>query len=419
MKTAPFAEPVSRAELSGEVTGAFHRWLTLLLVIGFAFALPSSLDAQEPVAANLYQLPSSQSAQRTLAKDALFLWDQRPLREGLSELGETYAIGVWIDRRVDPGQLVSYRVKARSEDRSLGGNVKKLAASIGAEAVLVENVIYVAPSGIGSRVQRAAVEFHAALAARQARSISAANDPALASTAAINDPSSELRMLAWRELATPTEIVQSIAQEWSIQFAPPASGELLPHDLLHQGALPRPCTLATQLSIVACGFDLEPHPTETGAIELRQMQPLDNWTGSYGRQELNGAMMQAGPLAQLKRDFPGSQFRSNDAMWQITGPSDLHLRLLAPQAATRRPVNIERQPLSFEVINKPAKVVIDSLAASIGFDVTWDETCTASDQSQLITFTITNTRLDGLLAAFGEAAGLDVERQGLDVTISK
>lgn len=354
---------------------------------------------------NLCELPSSRSAARTLSKDTSFFWEERPLRDGLQELSATHHISIWLDRRIDPTQAVTFRVTARASDRSLRTALRQLAASLPADAALVENVVYIGPRDKVARIQRAAVQLHDTLSRTQEEKGDEASRNA--------GPRVELRPLAWPELSTPTDVLASVAQQWNVQI-----DAELPHDLFHAGQLQQPCTLATQLALVCGGFDREAKWRGPGRFDLVALQEGDAWQCVYDRRTIPAPMLQPTNRAKLMRQYPGSRFRQQGDRCLVIGPTQLHLALLQPvQPKARRADSLESQRWTFEVRNKPAKAVMDNLVASLGLKAEWHADCKPGDLQRLVSFEVTNATVDELLAALAGAGELSIEREAFSVSI--
>ena len=145
---------------------SFLRW-TLFSQAFFVVTLCAlrSLDAQQPLEVdfNLLNLPSCRQALVALNSQAFATFEKRPLSECLKTLAEAYRVPVWIDRRVDTSRLVSVVGVAASdsiESKTTLGRLIEVARLGGADAGLIENVVYVGPVDQIGAVQRAAVRLH-------------------------------------------------------------------------------------------------------------------------------------------------------------------------------------------------------------------------------------------------------------------
>lgn len=384
-----------------------HGWtlwaMTILTSVGLRYGLASVVLASAAHASNtvpqlirynLCELPSTQVAAQALTREASVLWDQKPLREGLGEISANRGISIWLDRRIDPSQPITFTAKASDTDRSLRRRLSQIASLVAAEALLIENVVYVGPRGEPARLQYSAVTLHDAF------------------SIASGGANAQMRGLSWKELATPDDILHSIAETWDTQLE-----VSLPHDLFHAGELARPCTLATQLTLVGGSFSKRPVLRGT-TIEFEDLSNLTAWQCTYARHSLNSLATQPQSISDLKQRYPGSNLGCRAVQCSVLGPTEFHLALLQPAVATRVDANVLKAKLTYEVLNKKCKTVIDNLAASIGLDIQWDEAIPEEQLERLISFKVEVVPLDELLQAIANASGLKLRRKGLTVAIS-
>ncbi len=90
--------------------------------------------------------------ERQLSVSAELTFVDRPFRAALRSVSTTFGLGLVLDRRIDPDQLVSFQGKSRP----LGRILEELAAAHDAELVWLGPVGYVAPQGKGWQVLAAA-----------------------------------------------------------------------------------------------------------------------------------------------------------------------------------------------------------------------------------------------------------------------
>ena len=147
-----------------------NRWAccwTLLLQLLFCFSLDRTppLLAQQPLAVefNLFNLPSCRQSLASLNSPGLATFEKRPLGECLRKFAEQCHVAVWIDRRVDLSRLVTIvgvGANEPTESKTTLGRLVAIAKAGGADAGLIENVVYVGPADRVAIVQRAAVRMH-------------------------------------------------------------------------------------------------------------------------------------------------------------------------------------------------------------------------------------------------------------------
>lgn len=388
---------------SSRVAAAFLRWSCTRapgLTVAGCMLIYAGLDTPttrgvEPaaeavvVSVNLLELPSSRQAQLILQSDAGFFWDQTPLINGLGELSQTHRISVWIDRQLDPMQLVTTPAVVNGKT-SLHARLRQLATAVGGEMGLIENVVYFGPPGRVAALQRAAVELHDTISRSvQTRTV-------------------QLRLWRWDDISNTTEMLAQLSAEWKIQVTAE-----LPHDLYHAGELLEPCTLATQLSLLAGGFDLEAEAAGANQFRLRPLAQREVWQANYRSDDLD-----LRSLSRLKEQFVDSQCQTRGAVSTVRGVTEFHLALLASpakRAGVGRPESSARW--GFEVQNTPVSAVLDKLAGSMGFSVHWDVSSTAEMRAQLISFTVSGATTDELLAEVARVSGLRISRDKDQVSI--
>lgn len=402
----------------------FIYWSVLCCCLASAVAQTGGAGGVEAIAAahqrdaetlrikfNMLEMQTAQEAQRKMRASIRFLWDQQPLRDGVASLGRANGIAIWLDRRLDPGQLVSYLPSDEGNSAgwptgSLGARMQRVTeqlrvAQLGtgapaetqadANCGLIENVWYLGPADALGRLQRAAIELQDDLHQRA---------PELARMQ---------KPLEWPELATPQQILEEIAREWDIEI----DGRL-PHDLMHAGRLETPAHLATQLVLLCGGFELEPKLVSPTKFELVPLRPSATWTASYPK-----ARVRSRDAASLRAAFPGSNVRGLGQAYELTGSTEFHLAMLQPsgQANDNRPGKGGVSVWSFTIDKAPAEAIIANLASGIGLQVVWNEACTREQKSQLLTLTVDKATLDQLLTQVCEAAGLRYTRDGTNVEL--
>lgn len=386
-----------QTKLFPRVKQTLFRIVFVGLAIGWSATCPQGTSAQsgDEVSYNLLELPSSRLAINTLSREATFLWHEEPLRDGLQGLSTTHSISIWLDRRIDPNQRIDFRVVATDRDRSLGTSLNKIAVQVGAQSALIENVVYIGPASEAARVQLAAVRLHDALSRMSGKG------------------DAEMRSFEWRELATPQSLVDQLSAEWSV----PVNGDL-PHDLMHSGRLLAPSTLATQVSLLAAGFEQQGTLVDGSRIELEPLGDRVQWSCNYQSRSLNPSSITRPALAKLKRRYPGSAVSSSNDLITVHGNTAFHLALLRPSPRPpKRLAEILRQPWGFDVKNKPVELVLESMSASIGFELTWGARCELKDRQRIISFQVDRATLDELLQVVSEASQLKISRDQLQVSV--
>lgn len=368
------------------------RMVVLVLVVNPTNAWSQSAVEGNVVLVNMLELPSSRAAQQVLRTPTRIFWEQTPLRTGLQELSQQHGCTIWLDREIDPNQLVTTRAAEPQQDASLHGRLEYIASMAGAEIGLIENVVYFGPPGRAARLQRAAVELHDVLS--QSGGQGRGSNPTAAHT----------RELDWPELATSTELLEQIESAWQIEF-----DQRLPHDLFHAGRFLRPTTLATQATVILGGFELEAKWQQGNQFRIIPLQSQTRWQANYPKRDVN-----LRGLVGFLDKFAGGQCQTRGNICHIRGVTNFHLALLAtPPVASQPDVSLGSKSMryEFQVVNTQVSVVLASLAQSIGFELQWDEACSDAQRAQLISFQVKQVTLDQLLAEVARSSGLKIARQ--------
>ncbi|MEC8557373.1 MAG: hypothetical protein VXZ82_20415 [Planctomycetota bacterium] len=341
---------------------------------------------------NLLDMPNARVSINKLNQSTTLLWQNKPLRQGMQELAKSHRLSLWIDRRIDPNQLLKMQT---DQSDTLATAIERLGKEFELDLGLLESVLYVGPANTLPRLQRAHVVLHDALSkhANQART--------------------EMRVLQWEELATPMSLVQQLESSWSISVS-----AKLPHDLMHEGTIEN-CTLATQLVLIGSGFGIEPFWNEReSSLGYRLLSSERAWSCSYESKSLGPIARRTADLAKLARRHKGKVTRRGE-LTLVSGPTALHQALLAqPASGGGTPKNaFANSVYSFEVKNEPVEVVLNSLAGSLGLKLKWDSAVADEQRKQRISLDIKNAKVDELLMQFGQHASLKMERANQTITI--
>ncbi len=400
----------SPAGLFGAATGCLLIIANWICIPAQAVAQPNPSSSIPNIEFNLLELPSSQLAQAALQTESRFFWEKTPLRDGLKELSQVHGITIWIDRRIDPTQPITIATVAGDQSSTLLSRCRQIAALVGQDVGLIENVIYFGPPGVPKRLQLAAIELHDELSR-------AAVAGSLGKTS-----SATLRDFAWAELSSPLTLQQQLEQTWNIKLEANSQHEL-PHDLFHSGEFLQPSSLATQFTVVLGGFDLQARLSRTGNLGsgnlgIAGLRSGDRWQTNYAKDAV-----ELRRLTELKQAFPSSLAQTRGNVTQVLGPTDFHLGLLAP---AQRPPPLGKTPRrsgaqienTFKVANIPLEAVINKLAGSLGIEFVWDAAITDEQRRRLVSLEVNQASTAQLLQEVARASGFKLTSQGTQVTIS-
>lgn len=352
--------------------------------------------AQQPleITNNLLELPSSRQALNSFANPAVVTFEKRPLAECLENLSEYYKVPIWIDRRVDRSRLISILgmgAKELPDANTILGCIRTVAKLGGAEAGLIENVVYVGPPDQFASVQFSAVRLHNEI-------MNARKGPA-------GDVRVDSKSLTWNELATPSELLQLVEQQWSVRV-----DATLPHDLMHAGKLPA-STLATQLTLLLAGFGQQAtcrSPTEFTVSELTNDSV---WKSEYSAKEI-----QTNRYSAAKLEFPQSSMQVKNGACTVTGPTAFHLKLLAVRAPITRRIEPK---FTLGEVRGPLEQIVGGLGKHLSLEVKWSESIPTAKKQTVITFGVSKAKTpDEILAQLGQESGLSIQRQGETINVS-
>jgi hypothetical protein len=338
---------------------------------------------------NLLETSMSKVMQRTLRKESSFSWSNQPLSEGLAELAKNYKINIWLDRRLDPNQEVTFAPeRAAGMNATLAMRFERLGEAIQAQVGVIENVLYFGPIGETERIQRAAVQVHDAISQLDGKL------------------GNESRQLSWAELSTPQSLLANIAKEWSVEIE--GSVE---HDLMHAGQLQNPTSLATQLAIVAGGFGFEAELTGNRQFRLITMAKKSLWKANYAKSSIDSAA-----FSKLRTNFPGSQMQqSRSNIVSLIGPTNFHLEMFAMKAG-RSSVEFLDRNWTFE-FEAPTSAIVDELARN-GGEFEWDAACTAEQRARRQTLKADSISTRDLLKRICDGADLSFTIEGEKIRLA-
>jgi len=176
---------------------------------------------------------------------SIITWDARALRTGLARLSQVYGIGIFLDRRLDPGIPIS----AAASNQSLESFLKQVAAEAHASMAVVGPVVYIGPPETASPL--------GALAAARRQEIGKLS----------NDAKARLLHVAawqWDDLAQPRQLLEDLARQASVRIE---NADAIPLDLWPAVSLP-PLTWSDRLSLLLAGFRLTFEVDQAGTTVL-------------------------------------------------------------------------------------------------------------------------------------------------------
>ncbi|GIW93638.1 MAG: hypothetical protein KatS3mg110_1679 [Pirellulaceae bacterium] len=348
--------------------------LLMTLGIGPTAAIAAQPAHSEPV--------SGEAFWKQWYSPAAVTWSGIPLRAALDSIARQWNVAVFLDRRVDPDQLIDFS----SSEQPLGQMVHRMAEQLHLSVSPVDAVLYFAPPGVAPRVATMA-EIQFDQAQRQGWS-------SLVSR----------RRLEWPWLAEPRQLIQQVASGASWQVDSPHQIE---HDLWAGNRLP-PIPVTHQLALLLAGFELT--FDLDGATRTLKLVPLPEapvLVREYPATRLSLARKQ-----ELASHFPDVRFEWLANRLRATGVAEDHYLLrrellgLTPEA---RPTAGQlrytlRTANRFEPL---ARAIAQRLGLAVQIDPSVSEI-----RNRLITIDVQNVTREQLLQALVDTVGWQYEITG-------
>lgn len=377
--------------------GRLSSVVLLFLAMDTPFSALAYAQTTNEIQFNLLELPNSQRTVSQVNQPTAMVL-QGPLRVCLQKTSENTKLALWIDRRVDPNSQVNYpsAPNQASNELSLSKHVKAICKAAGCDAGIIENVIYVGPAGSLAKVQMDAIVLHNQISIFNKRKNSTSD--------------AQQRTLDWEELTTPRELLSKIESIWSVS----TSGEL-PHDLMHANKI-GPSTLATQLTLLAAGFEMRVVCSPDGKLTFEKQGSETRWRANYARKNLNPSA-----YAKVKEEFPDGEVKCNNATCTLTGVTEFHIALLnlrpvAPQKT--RPAARDQEKYSIPTIQAPIQNVLSQLASRIGLEVTWSAQVTQLERQKIIKLSVDKPQtIDEILDNLANEHNLKITRSNSAILI--
>jgi hypothetical protein len=259
------------------------------------FVLASGLAiAQEPM-----KWKSGAELRRQLDQRVSMAWQQRGLREGLSRVSQSFGVSIFLDRRIDPEQLLTLTIR----DEPLEMLIKQAAQAANSETSTIGAVIYVGPSSTASKL--------ATLAAARRQDASKL----------VGDAKARLlrtETWQWEELSVPRSLLADLASRANVSVA---NADSITHDLWPAASWPAmPWT--DRLTLLLAGFDLTFQLEDGGAsvrlIPIPATVPIEKQspprstkakTGGEKRYSLQVSNQPVGNVAQTVAQALGRELR--------------------------------------------------------------------------------------------------------------
>ncbi len=333
------------------------------------------------------------SLQRALRHTVGLTWSETPLRSSLAQLARVQRVAIFLDRRIDPSQLIEFR----SAEAPLEEVLLDLAFHLHADMTRLGSVVYIGPPDTA-----AVLAATAELRRRDAERLpAAAHDHYLA-----------MASMQWPELAEPRTVMKELTGPGQIEVV---GLDSIPHDLWPEVDLP-PLALTDRLTLVLAGFDLTFRFEEQG--RKLHLEPLPN---DMPVERLYPHSLRAAELAKLVEQFSSPGLRTSRGRLVLNGTPAEHRRLqqlLRGHAQPQPNAGVDTNTVyTLTITNQPVGAVIQTLKQR-GIQFRIDESLTQHLYTR-VSFQVREVTLDALLEAALAPAGLAFERQGQEVVIRK
>ena len=322
------------------------------------------------------------------------VWVNSPLRTRLLELAAQQGVGLFIDRRIDPDQLIDVEL---SDPIPLGRLLDHVANHIDSVPQPIGAVVYLAPAAFADRLppRWQAIEDRCS---QQLRAVARTRHD-----------------VTWKEGTTPKQILQLIGTIYGIRFG---DFDRVPHDVW-TGYQFSQLTVAEALAIVLTGFDLT---VEFGQQGQALLVPVDDADVPAQRLIFNPNPKLT--TSAISKRFDSIRWRRKDHWWLATGD---HLAL---NTAAKYFRELDRKPagepdpnrmisevFTLEVRDQPVGVILKTLEqqAGIKFDVSPDA---RAELETRVSFAVKREPIEGLLKAVLHPAGLRAVTKGNTIVIN-
>lgn len=366
-------------------------WGAGLIAASLSFPAPT-FGAEPPVAFGA-------GLKKALARHITATWQGQGLRRAAARLVEEQAVGLLLDRRLDPDRTISLALS----DESIQQGLSKLAAAGGGELCLYADLAYIGPPE-SARELRTLAELRLD-EARQAPK-----------------PRSKVLLAKkpwqWDDFAEPRALIEACASEAGLR---PIGLEQVPHDLWAAARLP-PMSAVQRLTLVLAQFDLT-FRLNDAANELR-VEPIARPV-RLARTYAAGADLTRS-LEKFRRLAPDCEVASEAGKIVVRGRLEDHERLATsesssrPQgkgarpkgkssAGVRKSVAPPRQVHTLAVRDAPLRAVLEKLKADLSLELQIDEASLERQGASLetrVTFSVERASLEELLSAATKGANV-------------
>lgn len=335
--------PVGRRSCPGAVVG-----LSVLIVLAVG-QWPGSASAQPAVA-----WKTGDGLRAALAQPAGVTWEHVPLRDHLHQLACAHHVCIFLDRRIDPSQRITFQ----AQEIPFATALRQLARQIGARVTLLDSVVYLGPEPAVAKLT-----FVAAARRRDAAHL----------VRGIRRRVVQRRAWHWEDLTVPRQLVSQLAEQGGVDVD---ELDRVPYDLWPAADLPK-LVWTDCLSLVLAGFDLSFEFTGPGR-EIR--------------------------LVPFPETLPPGVPRGN---WPT---------LSKAAGSTHAAPGVDQTRYTMTVAGHPLGAVLKTLETRSGLTFAIDSSA-AKKLTTIVKFSVREATLDQLLGAALRPAGLTFQRRGKRIEV--
>jgi hypothetical protein len=271
-----------------------------------------------------------------LAAPVTSTWKQ-PLKDVVGSIETTFKICLFVDRHIDPDQLIELQV----EDLSLEQTLRRLALTANAEISIIQHVVYLGPKTTCTLLATIA-EIH--------------HDNLRTATKAGNIMAVRAEPIQWERLTNPQTLLIHDAQRIGFRYS---NQEAIPFDLWDAGELAR-LPFAHRTTILLAGFN------KTFQITDQQTLTIINFPGEASLKRSFNKQLSSVNISKIRSQFPTLKIQSNNSGLVVQGRwEEIHQleRLLAGgTSTTTKPATTGMQVYTLTVENQPIQAILQAIA---------------------------------------------------------
>ena len=379
------------------------RFLTVCVVLGGTLSGSSVFSA--PRGSTIQTGGSTGDLERLMSRRLSISWQSVPLRDAVQRLATTQEVAIFLDRRIDSDQ----RLALAASDVTLRQALDQLAAASGCGTSLLSTLLYMGPP-------RAAAELRT-LIARLERQVARSPNR-------MQQVWHHRRPLTIKRLADPRDVLRSLGERHQISIV---GIDAVPHDAWAARELP-PLRLSEQIPLLLIGFDLECQLKSGGRQVV--IAPIERPVAVAKRYPRTAAVMNQ--VTSWQTTVSGVDVAVDRRDIVVRGRLEDHEELARILSSTpsnrqrprRRSAKVQREEHAYtlRVSEQPLVRVLEQLGQQIRLEISYQGrpiSESADELTQRVTFSVDNVKLDELLAAVLQPAGLVHQRSGQRVVVRR